>query len=197
MRPVALVPVLLIAPQSAPLPAPPQDFDVRGTVHDLASVQRRRGGAAGVTTGSCMFCHARYPQTTDPGIPVGSVTTYRMYDSPTMDAATPAGPTGTSLACLSCHDGVVAGQAFGGEGMSLGTDLRDDHPISIEYDPAGDPGLRSAEEVTEMGLKLFMEDGFLRVQCGTCHDPHDGSVGNAFLRIDNAGSRLCLTCHNK
>lgn len=39
------------------------------------------------------------------------------------------------------------------------------------------------------------------VECGSCHDPHaeegiDGA-GATFLRIDNAGSAVCLSCHIK
>ena len=33
------------------------------------------------------------------------------------------------------------------------------------------------------------------VECSSCHDPHLSS--QLFLRVDNAGSRLCLTCHDK
>lgn len=33
------------------------------------------------------------------------------------------------------------------------------------------------------------------VECSSCHDPHISS--KLFLRVDNAGSRLCLTCHDK
>ena len=32
------------------------------------------------------------------------------------------------------------------------------------------------------------------VECGTCHDPHNSAP--MFLRISNAGSRLCLSCHD-
>jgi hypothetical protein len=40
------------------------------------------------------------------------------------------------------------------------------------------------------------------VECATCHDPHNGPSGTtevqAFLRMgDNAGSQVCLACHNK
>ncbi len=81
--------------------------------------------------------------------------------------------------------------------MSLGTDLSDDHPISIEYDPFSDPGLHPEAHVAQAGLKLFLEDGTQRVQCATCHDPHDLNEGTGLLRMDNNGSRLCLTCHDK
>lgn len=33
------------------------------------------------------------------------------------------------------------------------------------------------------------------VECSSCHDPHIDA--KLFLRVDNAGSRLCLTCHEK
>jgi len=34
------------------------------------------------------------------------------------------------------------------------------------------------------------------VECATCHDPHS-SANPTFLRISNAGSAVCLTCHIK
>lgn len=34
------------------------------------------------------------------------------------------------------------------------------------------------------------------VECATCHDPHRVTLPT-FLRIPNAGSAVCLTCHNK
>jgi predicted CXXCH cytochrome family protein len=33
------------------------------------------------------------------------------------------------------------------------------------------------------------------VECASCHDPHSSNA--TFLRIPNAGSAVCLTCHNK
>ena len=34
------------------------------------------------------------------------------------------------------------------------------------------------------------------VECASCHDPHT-AVNPTFLRVSNAGSGLCLTCHTK
>ena len=36
-----------------------------------------------------------------------------------------------------------------------------------------------------------------KVECASCHDPHDQVVDGTgkFLRLDNAGSALCLDCH--
>ncbi|MCF6192532.1 MAG: cytochrome c3 family protein [Candidatus Hydrothermae bacterium] len=35
-----------------------------------------------------------------------------------------------------------------------------------------------------------------KVQCGTCHNPHD-NTNAPFLEASNTGSQLCLTCHLK
>lgn len=37
------------------------------------------------------------------------------------------------------------------------------------------------------------------VECGSCHDPHVEKIGNnvAFMRVDVAGSKICLSCHVK
>ncbi len=34
------------------------------------------------------------------------------------------------------------------------------------------------------------------VECASCHDPHS-ATNPTFLRVSNAGSAVCLTCHNK
>lgn len=131
----------------------------------------------------------------------------------------------------------------------LGTDLRDDHPISMQYggggisdsnladgvqttDPdfapvaqgvSGSPGngkvnYRSLGSSTRVwwvdtgtvgqqkgdltlysrtdgsGASVFgVNQPF--VECATCHDPHVET--STFLRIQNTGSSLCLTCHVK
>lgn len=39
---------------------------------------------------------------------------------------------------------------------------------------------------------------FPSVECASCHNPHGSGAGLAtFLRISNAASALCTTCHNK
>lgn len=86
---------------------------------------------------------------------------------------------------------------------NIGQNLSNDHPISIVYST----GLVSADTLTRgnvaglndpsvinVSLKLFNS----RIECATCHDPHeDGSLtGKApFLRMSNAGSAMCRSCH--
>jgi cytochrome c553 len=101
--------------------------------------------------GMCVSCHMPHSDYDGAQAPLwGHDTTntaagqFTMYGSATMDATIPAGPQGVSQACLSCHDGSIAVNAFPGNVAAavsilpasdayLGQDLSNDHPISIEY----------------------------------------------------------------
>lgn len=107
-----------------------------------------------------------------------------------------------SLVCLSCHDGVVAHDVFAGahgaswsdlstSGIPVGGTRLTSHPVGVEY-PANDPKYRSATEVTTVA-KLKLPDG--RMQCTTCHDPHNTERHPSMLQMSNERSRLCLSCH--
>jgi len=126
-------------------------------------------------------------------------------------------PDGSTKLCLSCHDGTVALDDAGGMGSGLraggahlgpgdrgwlGTDLTDDHPVSFAYDDAlaTADGALAAPSTERSGLGGTIADDLLdgasRVQCTTCHDPHDDSLGD-FLRVPNARGALCTTCHTR
>ena len=163
----------------------------------------------------CVYCHT--PHGGQTSAPLWnrsfSVASYQMYDaahSSTINMTVDPQPSGVALACLSCHDGTVGLDVIvntpnnytGGPAVgtrmppnllaNLSTDLRNDHPISITYDPTADPQFRSASSVHAAGLQLYGG----KVQCGSCHNPHT-AANRPFLRISNAGSSLCLTCHIK
>lgn len=93
--------------------------------------------------------------------------------------------------------------------------LDDDHPISFSYsDVLNDPKysssglLNDVAYATSKGVRFFSGG---RVECSSCHDPHvnydplvpppgDGTADDSytpFLITSNAGSQLCLACHNK
>jgi predicted CXXCH cytochrome family protein len=100
--------------------------------------------------------------------------------------------------CSKCHPGSRDLNLDGYSDIlmdSIGSDLSNDHPISIPYPlPAEDPDFFTPESVESSGIKLFDLDK--KVECSSCHNPHD-TTNPPFLRKSNAGSGLCLTCHNK
>ncbi len=179
-----------------------------GSPHDFTSNATQTVYTA--AAGQCIVCHV--PHATNNTAPLWGHDTsgesFTMYDSPTMDAAKPAGPGNVSLACLSCHDGLTAVDSYGGASgsatisgtASLGTNLTQDHPITIEYN-AG-----SAEFNTRLtagwagtatdSLPLY-GSGMDQVECGSCHNPHDytGASATKFLRMSEAS--ICTVCHSK
>lgn len=193
-----LIGALLLGPASA------QAQSIAGSPHDF------HGATWAGTDQLCVFCHTPHNATgttseTGPLWNRGTTTsTFTVYSSPSLNAS-PTQPDGNSKACLSCHDGTIAVDAYGGRtgthfvtgGGLIGTDLSNDHPVSFTYDAAlatADGGLvtpASARQVVA-GIPLFAS----KVQCASCHSVHDNRHGD-FLRRDNAGSALCLSCHVK
>ncbi len=159
----------------------------------------------------CIFCHA--PHNASPIRPLWNrempTEAYTIYTSRALDAEL-GQPTGASKMCLSCHDGTIAlgavvsrpspiGMAGGitvmPDGPSrIGTDLRDDHPISFRYDSslaAQDPHLHSPAALP----RTVRLDPNGELQCTSCHDAHNNQYGD-FLVMENAHSALCISCHS-
>ncbi|MBI5921638.1 MAG: cytochrome c3 family protein [Betaproteobacteria bacterium] len=99
--------------------------------------------------------------------------------------------------CERCHSNMWGHKK---RTLVLGTDLSNDHPISMTYPtPAQDPGFNTPSDnlkgwggTSPNAVKLY--GGY--VECGSCHNVHDND--NApFLRTTNFNSALCLTCHKK
>lgn len=158
----------------------------------------------------CVFCHIPHGGRSvaplwnrhDPN------TSYLPYDSPSLKAQV-GQPTGASKLCLSCHDGTIAlgdlvsesepiamsGSATmpAGRGQ-IGTDLRDDHPISFSYTEAlSQAGDRLTPPTAWDPHVTLDENG--EMQCTTCHDPHSDQWGE-FLVMDNHSAMLCRQCHD-
>ena len=191
--------------------------------------------------------------------------TYDSLGTSSLDGKTaPVGSV--SIACLSCHDGVTsmsavinapgsgtAGDAAWQAGTwtganqtggaiaaglitNIGKDLRNDHPIGIQYGgggltesaPAGatkDADFKAASNAVIGATRVWWVDteaspnnsrqktdmtlytraagaGYTGqtqpepfVECASCHDPH--TTNQTFLRVSNAGSAVCLSCHVK
>jgi predicted CXXCH cytochrome family protein len=159
--------------------------------------------------GLCRFCHTphRAGQTValwNRDLPQEA---YDVYESTTL-ASTPEQPTGASRLCLSCHDGTIAlGNVLWAPGETiaplpplqgrvlLGTDLRDDHPVSFVYDEA--LAIANGELASPLTLTGPVQlDRLDRVQCTSCHDPHS-DLFPKFLVATSENGQLCVTCHLK
>jgi len=196
---------------------------ILGSAHDFST----QGWSAGEI---CIACHTPHnANTTVSQAPLWNhtltTTTFTVYSSPTLDAGTPGQPGASSRLCLSCHDGTVAVDSYGGrvgtnfmtgpEAVGAGGNLSDDHPISITYNSAlsvTDPGLYdpSTRTVTIGAGGTRTRTGTVaevmliadQVQCASCHDVHNTFTvpppsGNPLLKVSRQYSELCLTCHNK
>jgi hypothetical protein len=139
---------------------------------------------------------------------------------------------------------------MGASVANLGSQLRDDHPIGIQYCGGGvtgsgnvvtaackdgdfigttgnqptrlqtasvngaqvfwveTGGVNSIKQRTDLPLytRAFVAGSGPSVECGTCHDPHvsenqagpnSQNAGATFLRISNASSAVCTSCHVK
>ena len=173
---------------------------IAGTDHDFSG----SGWSGGEI---CLPCHA--PHNTDSA--AGYLWNHDYQPSSAFTLHPDAELGHGSLICLGCHDGQTAIDSFGGNTGStvisgdeaLGTDLTDDHPVGIEYPytPGGynryaAPGTIWGSHPAVGNLPLWDSSvGANRIECTTCHTPHSNSI-NPFLRVSNAGSGLCITCHD-
>ncbi len=91
--------------------------------------------------------------------------------------------------CGKCHDDSVAHDIMQ---KSIGTKLRDDHPISIRY--AGldmnIAGFKTVDSPSGFNNGVRLYEG--NIECATCHDIHKPE-SPMLLRTD--GEKLCSTCH--
>lgn len=188
-----------------------------GSAHDF-STSNWSGGKI------CIACHTTHNSNTsvaDAPLWNHALTnaTYTLYTSPTMKASLTQ-PGGNSKLCLSCHDGTVAIDSFGGATgttmvkavNNLGTTLKDDHPIGFTYDAAlatangslFNPDTKSvtigsspSKTGTIAATMLFSG----KMECSSCHDVHNtfavGANGTGMVKMSLAGSAICLACHNK
>ena len=189
----------------------PANAAITTTKHNL-SVSGTGTVKATSETQICIFCHT--PHSAAPSTPLwnkrSSGSVYTPYTSSTAIAA-PGQPNGSSILCLSCHDGTIAlGEILSsstritmsggvttmptGPGR-LGTDLSDDHPISFVY--SATLASQRGELVNPSTLTSRVRlDSAGRLQCSSCHNAHDDANGK-FLVMPNTRSALCQTCHVK
>lgn len=89
----------------------------------------------------------------------------------------------------------------------LGTDLRNDHPVTIIYETARAASPTQFVSQVVSGVKITVgptnplplfgsSSATATMECASCHDSHNNSLGN-FLRKSNVGSAICTSCHIK
>ena len=196
-----------------------------GTKHDLSST-----GGTGYKTSStqvCVFCHTPHNAVANRALwnRNASTQTFTTYtsganiESATWYAGGTKGSlpsTSPSMLCLSCHDGVStmgniarppAGVALTGTiaitagGAKLGSDLTNDHPISINYNTVqtalGATSLKVADAagyVVAASTNRLPLANATTLECATCHNVHD-NTNVPFLRDTMTQSALCTACH--
>jgi predicted CXXCH cytochrome family protein len=188
-----------------------QNAPIAGSAHDFSAYGWSNNQI-------CLPCHTPHgADTTVDRAPLWNheltQATYIMYDGSTApwDEALDPG----SILCMSCHDGTVALDSFGGKSGSvyiggnglLGTDLRDDHPVgATAVYPDQGPNTRmhpaSNWEHPNSPGRMFRQEMEINgelvkvIGCNTCHNVHN-TVHPYMLRQTNDGSNLCLLCHIK
>ena len=176
-------------------------------------------GGSGWSGGeSCTVCHTPHGQgatgTAADLAPLWdhalSTTSYTPYSSitNTMNATSlDTDFTGISKLCLSCHDGTLSMDNFGGATTTgnamtgpnvLGTNLSNDHPVSFPYQETitnGDSEFIPALTVFNNQYTYGADETVAKVECVSCHDVHGTTGVDPFLRATKA--TLCDNCHLK
>lgn len=191
---------------------------ITGTAHDFSTAVWNNDDSGEI----CNACHSPHNGVTPAAAPLWSrsVTAgaFVAYASPTFNAdddGTASGgtgaayttqPSGVSLLCLTCHDGVSLLDNSGTDLVTTMTTIdptavrnggNDEHPISIAYTTeliGADGGLQTIATATPR----LSADG--TVECSSCHDVHNDlniNSGVGLLAANNNGSSICLTCHAK
>jgi predicted CXXCH cytochrome family protein len=187
-----------------------------GSAHDFT-------GSAWSGGQICVACHAPHNTAVLAEAPLwnhalNTSATYTAYTSSTMNAVT-GQPGAVSKLCLSCHDGALAVNSFGGAtgstyltgSVNLGTNLSNDHPIGFTYDAAlvtSDGALNAVTDSLTIGTggtktrAGTISSNMLyagKVECASCHDVHNTfTVSSGYLlKVSMTASALCTTCHAK
>jgi hypothetical protein len=123
-----------------------------------------------------------------------------------------------NFACLDCHD--ITGAAGANDFSMIYAHTKPHHPVGIAYpsgvsakDDFNAPNGQSAGvtffdrngngQPDSNEVQLYSVSGAATIECATCHIEHGttpppaNALPDMYLRVTNAGSVLCSTCHNQ
>lgn len=106
--------------------------------------------------------------------------------------SSPEGIDTISLECLSCHDGTYTKGGNVRTSYHGGNTIGQSHPLGADYTLAS---LQRASLVKRhiLDKRIILVDG--RLSCISCHNMLNPAP--LHLAVDNSGSQLCMTCHNR
>lgn len=191
---------------------------IRGSAHDFS-------GAVWSDQEMCQACHTpHHANSAEHNAPLWNHSStqqnFTPYTSSTLKA-TVGQPDGISKLCLSCHDGTVALDAFGGFtgrvdsngaiinkiGNQIGPDLNNPqghslvHPISFVYDSTladADNRLNDPNQPQTVLNGATVTAALLvgnKLQCSSCHDVHNKQGNESLLKLPLENNALCNACH--
>ncbi len=103
-----------------------------------------------------------------------------------------------SANCIACHDGMSAKSYHvrvknsPNQGSVDLESVLGSHPIGMDYANYSYSN-RNFKKIGTLSSQMIFVDG--KVGCITCHNPLNPEKNH--LVMDNSGSRLCFSCHNK
>ena len=172
-----------------------------GTTIGGTDIDTQSGGAPSDSSKACLSCHDGVSAVNSlqnaPGSGLAGVGAQMdgQYAKMLLKGGGAAGTGAESLTDLGADAAVNLG------GGTATADLSNDHPISVTYDAT-----KASLKATTATLTSWITPGAGttiadvlksgKVECGTCHDPHEVTNGR-FLRASNTASALCLSCHQK
>ena len=183
--------------------------NMAGTGHDFGDgagfdADAWNGGVGGRTCNVCHTTHTGDISVAEVPLWDHEVTSgvFQTYVGTAAMQGTVSSPSGATQLCLSCHDGTLGLDSFGGvrnttsnqltsaSAAFIGLDLRDDHPVSVTYE-----GVSAGLFASPQNAAVTIPGG--SVECSSCHEPHNSANVTNMLVLDPAGSALCNACHNK
>lgn len=161
------------------------------TVFTSASMSTVPGSPSQSMSAVCLGCHDGS---------VGFATVHQSYGSDKMNLLNVHSGAQQGGRCGACHpdwtsNPDTADYSTIRDALNLGMNLSRMHPVSMSYPTASqDSAFNRPPDGAKGWSDVKLYGG--KVECGSCHQPHDPSIAPFLRRTADAGE-LCLVCHIK